>query len=317
MLKDKRFHLGMSAIVALLIGIGLGVLLMLVIKDNKPAEPKSPKYPYLAKRIQTDIRNDIQVNFSELRSRLTEYINKQEGGGSNISYYFEYLPTGVSININERNESIAASLMKLPVVMNLYKQAELGNIDLDKTVKLKKEWLNSEYGTLYKKGEGYPITLREAAQLTLKDSDNTALLLIWDQIKPLTSKPEHDALNYLDIDYDIVAGDRAQVGAMSYSSITKCLYFACFNNEADSQQMLVYLTESSFNNRLTKYIKGKVEVAHKIGTFNTQYQSDCGIVYLENKNYSLCIMVKGSDPKSSEEIAELSRMTYEYLNKNL
>jgi len=307
----------MSAIVALLIGIGLGALLMLVLKDNKPAETKTPQYPYLAKRIQTDIRNEIQVNFSELRSRLTEYIKKQEGGGSNISYYFEYLPTGVSININERNESIAASLMKLPVVMNLYKQAELGNIDLDKTVKLKKEWLNSEYGTLYKKGEGYPVTLREAAQLTLKDSDNTALLLIWDQIKPLTSKPEHDALNYLDIDYDIVAGDRAQVGAMSYSSITKCLYFACFNNEADSQQMLVYLTESSFNNRLTKYIKGKVEVAHKIGTFNTQYQSDCGIVYLENKNYSLCIMVKGSDPKSSEEIAELSRMTYEYLNKNL
>jgi len=311
--KGKRFHVGVSALGALLIGVGLGVAVTLILKDEKSQSAQSVQYPYLAKRIQTGIKNEIKVNFSELRKQLTDYINKQEGGGANISYYFEYLPTGVSININERNESIAASLMKLPVVMNLYKQAELGKIDLDKTVKLKKEWLNSEYGTLYKQGEGYPITIREAAKLTLKDSDNTALLLIWDQLKPLQTSPDQDALNYLDIDYDIVSGDRAQVGAMSYSSITKCLYFACFNNEEDSQQMLLYLTESSFNDRLTKHLQGKVEVAHKIGTFNTQYQSDCGIVYLENKNYSICVMVKGKDPLASEEIAELSKLTYDYL----
>jgi len=100
---------------------------------------------------------------------------------------------------------------------------------------------------------------------------------------------------------------------MAYSCIHKCLYFACFNNEEDSQQMLLYLTESSFNDRLTKHLQGKVEVAHKIGTFNTQYQSDCGIVYLENKNYSICVMVKGKDPLASEEIAELSKLTYDYL----
>jgi len=210
--KGKRFHVGVSALGALLIGVGLGVAVTLILKDEKSQSAQSVQYPYLAKRIQTGIKNEIKVNFSELRKQLTDYINKQEGGGANISYYFEYLPTGVSININERNESIAASLMKLPVVMNLYKQAELGKIDLDKTVKLKKEWLNSEYGTLYKQGEGYPITIREAAKLTLKDSDNTALLLIWDQLKPLQTSPDQDALKCPNQNIDIVYENIGQVG---------------------------------------------------------------------------------------------------------
>ncbi len=46
---------------------------------------------------------------------------------------------------------------------------------MDDKVKLNQEWLNDVYGDLYKKVEGYELTLREMVQILLKDSDNTAL----------------------------------------------------------------------------------------------------------------------------------------------
>lgn len=169
---------------------------------------------------------------------------------------------------------------------------------------------------MYQKGEGYEITIRDAAKLTLKDSDNTALLLVWDQLEDVKVTYENDSLNYLDVEYGIVEDNRAQIGARSYSSIIKCLYFSCFNNKADSEEMLEYLSESVFNDRLTKYTPDSLPVAHKIGTYNVRYQSDCGIFYVPSKNYVLCVMVGGEDPRASQIIADISQSVYLFITES-
>jgi beta-lactamase class A len=297
-----------------LIGVGVGVALVYGTQRIQ-ASSKEQTYPLLAKRVQIDNPNEVVINFTGLRSNLAEYISSLGENSDKVSVYFEYLPTGVSLNINEKNESIAASLMKLPVVMNLYKASETGRLDLDKKVSIKKESLDSGYGTLYQKGEGYEISLRDAARLALKDSDNTALLTIWNELGKDQLPLNDDALNYLDIEYGVVEDGRAQIGTRSYSSILKCLYFACFNTKSDSEEILEYLTESTFDYRLTKYLPEDIKVAHKIGTYTTRYQSDCGITYLQGKNYAICIMVEGNDPEASEIIADLSNRTYLYLTE--
>jgi beta-lactamase class A len=273
-------------------------------------------YSLLAKRTQVSNPNIPVVNFTTLRQELENYVANLGEDAGDASIYFEYLPTGVSISINDANESIAASLMKVPVVMNLYKFAEEGKIDLDRKVKLKKEWLNNEYGTLYQKGEGYEITIREAARLTLKDSDNTAILLIFDQIKNYTDETSN-VLSFLDLEYDTTADERVFLGARSYSSILKCLYLTCYNSKDSSQEILTYLTQSSYNNRLTLLLPEDVLVAHKIGTFSKEYQSDCGIFYVVSRNYLLCVMVKGEDPVASATIASISKQVYYYINSKV
>jgi len=298
-------------------GIFFGSLLVYAFRYDDLIGTQSSKYPLLARRVQVENPNDVKLRYTDLRQKISAYINKQGEQSENISIYFEYLPTGVAININEKNESIAASLMKLPIVMNLYKASENGDIDLDKKVPLKKEWLNNEYGTLYQKGEGYEISIRDAAKLTLKDSDNTALELIWDQFEGIPITSENDSLSYLDIEYGVVEDGRAQIGARSYSSMLKCIYLACFNSKEHSEDMLDYMTESIFNDRLTKYLPTNiVQVAHKIGTYNSRYQSDCGIVYVPTKNYLLCIMVTGEDPIGSQTIADISQLTYLFITKD-
>jgi beta-lactamase class A len=109
---------------------------------------------------------------------------------------------------------------------------------------------------------------------------------------------------------------RLVINTKDYSKIFKCLYLSCYNSKEHSQEIMNKLTQTDFKNRITKLLPNDVTVAHKIGTFNNQYQSDCGIVYANNgtSNYQLCIMVNADDPEASEEIARISYKIYSYVN---
>lgn len=276
-----------------------------------------PGLSLLAKRVQRNEGSDYHINFSSLRQDIQDYINRFGEDAERISVYFEYLPTGASIHINENAESVGASLMKVPVAMMLYKHAAEGKVDLEKTVALKQEWLDNEYGDLYKKGVGYELTIREAARLMLIDSDNTALHLLIDNISGDFMFDSDSVANFLDIDYKITEEQRLLIGARSYSSILKCLYLACYNSRQDSQEILQYLTESSFNDRLMLYLPDDLTVAHKIGTFSDAYQSDCGIFYVPNRRYLLCVMVRGEDPAASRIIADISQKAFLFVDRKI
>ncbi len=265
----------------------------------------------LAPRLFVSNPNDSIVGFSKLRTELEAYVGSLN---TNVSLYFEYLPTGTSINTGDKNTFVAASLMKIPLAMNLMRLSELGKLDLDQKVSLKKEWLNSEFGTLYQKGEGFTLTYRDALAVLLKDSDNTAAMLIQDTLAKNPLPEEEDSLYSMDVTIELNSEKRAIVSARSYSSVLKCLYFACFLNKADSQELLTYLTQSSFADRLVSGLPNGVKVAHKIGTFSQETQSDCGIVYLERRNYSLCVMVDMADPEGSKTIAYISKVVYDFVS---
>lgn len=271
----------------------------------------SKDFPLLAKRLFVDNPNDTIINFTTLRKQLNEYM---DANGLSGSLYFEYLPTGTSVRIDGDNQEVGASLLKVPAAMDLYKTAEIGKVNLDKTVTLRQEWLNSDYGTLHTKGAGYQLTLREAAKIMLRDSDNTALNAIAYMTTGLLTQDDW-VFSATDVDITQQSDLKVSISARSYGSILKCLYYACYIDKKDSQEILGYLTQTPFSNRLVAGIADpSITVAHKIGVANTTDQSDCGIVYLPYRNYLLCIMLNGPDTAEiNTHIATLSRITYEYV----
>jgi hypothetical protein len=78
------------------------------------------------------------------------------------------------------------------------------------------------------------------------------------------------------------------------------------------------LTNTPFNERLVSGVNNtNIKVAHKIGVFNTQVQSDCGVFYLENNNYLLCVMIEGDDSSGTNSIfKELSEKVYTFVSKD-
>lgn len=265
------------------------------------------EYPYLSPRILRERKNDFIFNFLDLRADLR---NKVVEFNDEFALYFEYLPTGTSIAINSNREFFAASLFKLPVVMAYFRHKEKSNSKNDMKVILTEEMIDDRFGNLWKKGVGYEISLDEAAKLTLTKSDNTAANAL---IKAIDQEDFDDVYQGLDIDIQ-VASQGAIMTAKNYSSILKALYFSAVLTKEDSQQILKYLTESEFNDKLVAGVPSGVPVAHKIGVLNKDSYRDCGIVYVPNRPYLLCMIALGNEAKASERMSEISRLVYEYVS---
>lgn len=282
------------------------------VAGNRPDAAQSTstdqiRYPLLAKRIQIENPNDAIVNFVPLRKQIEQ---KFQALQVPYSFYFEYLPTGTSIRNGDDVALVGASLLKLPIVMDLYKAAEAGKINIDEQVSIEADMLNDDYGKLYQKGAGYKLSLREAAAITLEESDNTAINLIEKHLYGKL-KPEEGSMAAVDADFNTVE-NAVVINSKSYASILKCLYFACFNNFADSQEILGHLTKAKSPGRLIEGVPDNLMVAHKFGTsIKNITDSDCGIFYVPNRPYIVCVMVKLPAEEASAFDIEISKMIYD------
>ena len=270
---------------------------------------KQDTYTLLANRIFSDNPNDTILNFAPLRKELRQYFSSLN---VNYSFYAEYLPTGTSIKINQDNPMVGASLLKVPVVMNLFYAAEHGQIKLSQKVTMQEGDVDKRSGTLWEKGVGSTFTLKELAEHAIVDSDNTAVNML---IGATSSKFDLFQKTIDELDVDLTAANNSQttLGAQGYSSMLKCLYLSCVNTFSDSQQILQWMTESNSPPRLRAKIPSTVKVAHKYGTSGGVSESDCGIVYVPKRPYIICVMVEADSDTANTIIQTASKKMYDYI----
>jgi beta-lactamase class A len=92
------------------------------------------------------------------------------------------------------------------------------------------------------------------------------------------------------------------------------LYLACFVNKDHSQQILRDLTQTPFSDRISDGVPKDVLVAHKIGVYGDQADSDCGIVYLPDRHYLLCIMFALPPAQANQHMATVSKLVYDFVS---
>lgn len=314
--KKRMKKLGVGIVVAVLLVAGGTTAGWLLADKSKAKVP----YPLLDSSAANPKAPQNLINFDPLRQSLKAYFTKL---GLAHSFYFEYLPDGINIRDGADETSVAASLMKTPVVMDLYKVAELGKVNLDDTVAIQQSDISTDadYGDPSGLAAGTTISLRNAAKLALHDSDNTAISVIKRSITPLVTN-DSEVVQNLDINYTL-SGNKPtdkilMISARSYSSILKCLYYSCFLQPKDSQELLAYLIGSSVHSRLMSGVPKNVQVAHKIGS-GIKAQSDCGIVYQPGKPYLVCLMFWDYPNNGGNEtdayFKKVSQMVSDYVTK--
>lgn len=296
-------------ILSLVVNAFLVVQMSSLSNNSKEAE----QYPLLARRIFLENANDIIINFLPLRSAIYEYIAKQN---NIIDIYFEYLPSALSISANNNQLSYAASLMKIPVVTTVYHQIETGGLHKDDILTLKKEHIDSRYGSLWQRGEGATVTVKEAIRFALVESDNTAARVLSSVI---SDEAFFDVLSRLDLDYRLDENAHTiLISPKGYSNILRSLYLSSYLTPESSNEILKMLTETKFSNKIVAGIPKDIPVAHKIGTFTEveetkQVHSDCGIVYVPKRPYLLCIMSHSTEQQAIKHMQYLSQMIYKYI----
>lgn len=309
-------------------GFGLALLILplflSVQKTNQPAVEtgEASEYPLLAKRIFIGNPSDMIINFVDLRDSLKAYI---VGTGERIGFYFEYLPTGVHIGINDREEFYRASLVKVPLIMQLYKMIEDGFVKKDEQLTIRRDLLDDTYGDLWKTGAGTTRSVEELIKSVLVESDNTAYSVLLDRVNQVLSETDPKNERGIDKIYDYLDIPRdenektLQISPRSYASILKALFFSSYLNYPESNEILEKMTQSKFTDWMAKSIPADVKVAHKVGIFQGasaehSVTSDCGIIYIPNRPFILCIMVSfGETEKVVPYISDIAKITYEYL----
>ena len=273
-------------------------------------------FPLLSPRIFIEKPNDLIINFVPLRQKLQKYVAENP---YRIGVYFEYLTTGTSIGVNEKESFVPASLLKTPLAMGVYKNYEKKTITPNQVLTLTDEQKDPRFGNLWKQKSGTKLTVNETLRQLLIYSDNTAQELL---LKLLTGVEIDNVFDALDIPKTRDAATNPVVTAKNYSSILRCLYLACYLTKEDSNELLTILTKTMFNDKLPAGGPPNIAVAHKIGVAESSSSSsvftDCGIIYYPRRPYVLCVMIQSDEQRATEVIKNISKITYDFIhNQNL
>ncbi len=265
--------------------------------------------------------NDGSISRNEINDRVDSL--KERYDISFISLYFRDLNNGPWLGINEKEEFIPASLLKVPLVISLFRYAQDNKDIFNKKIFLTKDYVDNSYpqnsgSALVQMKEGEEYSLLEVAERTLVYSDNLGVNLILDNVPP----------NYLEELYLTLGGDgiSSNVRVKDYASFFRLLYNSSYLDRNLSEKLLSILSKTEYKDGIVAGIPKDIIVAHKFGEYTvdeafdggvslltTEAQlHDCGIVYLPERPYILCVMTRGKDIDSQEKaIAELSKMIYE------
>lgn len=284
----------------------------LLSKSTTSVIPVSLQYSLLSPRAQTQQINEIILNFTPLRSILREYVNSKTFP---IHLYFEYLPSGASIGINDSIDSPTASLIKIPTIMAIFKKIERNELFLGKMLTTTEKHIDKSYGDFWKNGAGTTITLREAIEKTIIESDNTTHNLLYNL---LSVDERKEVFEQLDIQLESNSeGDYFYVTPKSYTSVLKSLYFSTFLKKENSQLILELMTKIQDNTKIPAGLPEPIPIAHKIGVNESKqgdfYYNDCGIIYLPKRPYSLCIMIQTEETQAIEAMKEISSFIYKFM----
>ncbi len=276
------------------------------------SEAQQRQYPFLATRLFGAQNNDMIVNFTQLREVMKErYTSRNLPAG----VYFEYLPTGASIGVNDQLEVKIGSLSKVPAVMAVFNQLEKGALNMDTELTIEQDNLDSNFGDLWKKGAGTKLTINEAVALTLKKSDNTAAGIL---LKALPSGALTDVFDQLDLP-KTRTGPFPVMSPKSYASVFRSLYLATYLSRDNSNLILQELSQTDFKDKLPAGVDPSVKVSHKIGVYQVgdkeNVYGDCGVVYVPLRPYMLCVMIAAEEAVAREEIVAYSKMVYSFVSQ--
>lgn len=257
-------------------------------------------------------------------------INKAHFG---IAY--KDLQTGETILLNDKDHFHAASTMKTPVLVELFKQAAAGKFSMADSIEIKNSFRSIADGSEYTldsaddsefelyKNIGKKRTIASLAYEMIILSSNLATNLLIDLVKPDSVMATMKTLGANDI--KILRGvedNKAYEKGLNNTTTAYdlLLIYEQIANErlvsADaSKEMIKILLDQQFNEIIPALLPKDVKVAHKTGSI-TDVQHDSGIVFLPDGRKYVLVMLSRFDPadekKAINAMAGISKLIYDY-----
>lgn len=270
-----------------------------------------------------------------LRALLQARIAATPGAIVGLSYVD--LSSGDSVHINADDSFHAASTMKVPVMIELFRQADRGTLKLDQGMRLVNQFKSIVDGSPYSLSEGDDsdslvyrkvgqlVPVRELLERMIVRSSNlatNALIEIVDARKANATARELGArnINVLRGVEDQKAYDKGlsnSTTARDMATLMAAIEQGRAASPASTQSMRDILLRQEFNNEIPAGVPAGTKVAHKTGSI-TAVQHDAAIVYpAGGRPYVLVVLTRGlRDGRVAERlIADLSWIVFEFRRK--
>lgn len=268
----------------------------------------------------------IQTEYSVFKQKLIKDLQseKSKGNLSEAAVYFRDLNNGPTFYFNEQLEFAPMSLLKLPVMVAVYKQLENDSRQLEERLRTPAGFAQNsqimEADKTLKPNTEYTIDELVRYMIVYSDNRATDMLTTW-----LNQRgPDFEIIRRTLSDLGIVGYEadlnNTKITVKQYASIFRILYNASYLNSAMSERALKVLEESEFKNGLTAQLPADIKVAHKFGVRahvdGEEQLHDCGIVYHSATPYMICVMTRGKDyEKLSNYIQILSKQVFDEVKK--
>ncbi len=228
------------------------------------------------------------------------------------SIYFKDLKSDGIFGIDENQLQTGASVNKLPIIAALYLLEKQRKLKLDDKITIQKNDVQ-DYGTGSIRYQKMPQTysLRNLAKLALKQSDNTAAHV-------LSLKIGEENVQKLVDSWGMK--QTSMVGNKTTAYDMSVLFEKIYKNEiadlANTKELLEFMTDTEFEDRLTKGLPANIKIYHKTGD-GEGFVHDLGIIETANGAYYLGIMtsdIGDNESQTKDTIAEISKKIFESVN---
>jgi beta-lactamase class A len=257
-------------------GLWAGVLTLLLMAGAPAARAEIPAGP-----------------LAGLQTQLDAAVMRAPG---RVGIALEDLATGKVLGVNAGASLPAASTIKIPVMVEVFRQMRDTALDLDTKVKLRASDRDWGSGDLCDAPPGTVRTVRDLLWLMITSSDNTATNMLIRRVGRTHINNEMAELGLR----DTRLGDyiRSETDAIRYAlrtsprdmvSLLDSIARNRLIDEWSSREMLAILTGQLHNGLLPAALPKSVKIAHKTGSLHDTL-NDVGIVYHDDEPYVIAVM---------------------------
>jgi beta-lactamase class A len=256
--------------------------------------------------------------------RLIDELAKEKS--ATVGVYFKRMDTGEAIQYHAERIFPAASVIKVPIMMEVFNQESQGAFRLCDILKIDKDTGGPRGSGILKHLE-LPVSLsiENLCTLMIILSDNTASnkmidLVGFEAVTGLCKKlgAEDIVLRryFIGSGMDDISKDNT-ISPRSMGVILEKLYRKEVVNSQASEAMLAIMKKQQVNHKIPRYLPLDTVIAHKTGTQQIT-SHDSGIVFgKDGSDYviSICCTNVPARPTGDEIVARVSELLYRYVNE--
>jgi beta-lactamase class A len=275
----------------------------------------------------------LPVGDDSLEARLRPLIDAHKG---KVAIAVKHLDTGESFQYHADDVMPTASLIKFPVMIEAYRQAQAGEVDLNKMVTLRKDDKVPGSGVLTNHfSDGATFPLRDAVRLMIVFSDNTATNLVLDQIGIPATAATMEKMGYPETKIHSKVfkretsafPERSQkygLGSTTANDMVR-LCEAVWRKQVVSPEscdaMLDILRACDDKDKFPRFLPAGTKVAFKTGSVNAS-RTAAGIIETPGGPVAVCVMTDQNedqrwvaDNAGNKICADVAREVYEYFQR--